>query len=566
MTALRTHGPWLLLVVGLCLVGLWPVTGEGAIGHATGDMADHYWGTWWFGSGLLTGRWPDTTDISHFPNALPLWYVDPVGALMSLPLRVLGFPAAWNGLLLTQVLLAALATYAMAWSATRTAGAAAVAALVVGTSPYLRGLAYSGLSEYIGLALPVLATWALVRAWGWDPSGRAGTRRDAVLAGLLVGACALQAFYYAAFAALLAVCLLPGPGIRQRLPRAILAGVVSGVVLVPLLAVAWDSLGGGAVSGDNAPGWNYRSLPVQDLVTFFRPGQYYFPDTRKYGNPGILHVNYLGWVALVLAWQATRSAWGDRRGVGRAVLWLAFGALLYFLFCLGPILTVSGRNLGIAGTPIYLPSALLYAPGSPWRMVHHPYRLVALLLPLLALLSAVGAARLTRRGQLFCALGLVAEVCLLSPAPWPLPSTPVAAPAIYAQLPPGPVLDWPADASRWNRSYELWQVEHQRPIPYGVNVFLDDELRRDPLVVALLRALDDPTARSRNRDVPFQGQVLLPPNQGASRLNEVGFVALIVHSEALSSEERTRTATLLGERLGPPDFTVDGDAAWLLAR
>ena len=57
-----------------------------------------------------------------------------------------------------------------------------------------------------------------------------------------------------------------------------------------------------AVSASNAPGWaGGGPLPATDLLSFVWPGRYYFPDTPSLGNPGILHVNALGWVALGLA-------------------------------------------------------------------------------------------------------------------------------------------------------------------------------------------------------------------------------------------------------------------------
>ena len=59
--ALRHHGPSLLAVAAVVLVATWPLahpsvlTGA-AVGHPYGDLADHYWGTWWFGGELLAGR------------------------------------------------------------------------------------------------------------------------------------------------------------------------------------------------------------------------------------------------------------------------------------------------------------------------------------------------------------------------------------------------------------------------------------------------------------------------------------------------------------------------------
>ena len=539
----------LALVLLVVIVATWPlcrpdVFAGSALGHPYGDLADHYWGTWWFGRELLAGKWPGTTDLSHYPEQLALWYVDPLGALIALALRPLGFPMAWNAMVGLQVLGTTRAAWWVGWRATGSRSAGLVAAVVAGPSPYMLGLLHSGLSEYIGLAAPTLLVWAGLSAMGLRPDGAAPSRRSEVAAAILLAISGLQALYYLVFGALFLACCVPGPGWRGRMGPLIRVGIASAVLSAPVLWLSLSSLGeGGAVGGDNAPGWTGR-LPATDLQTFLRPGAWYFPDTPAVGNPGILHINYLGWVAVGLAVLAV-----VRGALPRATL---RPGLIYGLFALGPRLAWSKRIVILGSMSVLLPLGLLYFPGSPLRQVHQPYRFVALLMPWLGIAAALGAARLPVWARGVAAALVLAETLWVSPAPWPVATRQIEVDLVQEGLEEGAVLDWPPDGSRLNRDYLVWQVRHGHPIPYGVNVFLGEDLRKDPLVDRLLRALEDLETRARNRDVPFQGRVLKKPHAGETQLGAMGFRYVIVHKSDLSDLEWSKTDALLRQALGRP--------------
>ena len=561
---LRRHGPALLALLGVVGLAFWPAPllllgGAAVIGHPVGDLADHYWGTWWFGHQLLQGALPTATDLVQYPGPVRLWYVDPLGATLALLLRPFGAPAAYNGMVLLQATLAAGLAYLTGWKVSGSRSAGLIAGVYVGSHPYLLGLSWSGLTEYLGLAPAVAFIAALGLAMGQHPDGGPAPRRAPEVAGLLLALCALQAFYYAAFGAVLVGCAVLGPGWRGRLITAARIGGVFAVAGAPLFLLAWSTLThpDAAVTTANAPGWTYRELPATDLLTFIRPGDYYFPDTRT-TNPGILHVNYLGWVGLALAAFAVHRERGPLRA-------LALTTGLYAVLSLGPRLCVQGEMITWGSGSIPLPLAALYVPGSPFRFVHHPYRMVAFLVPLVALLAARGARHLPRLARGGLAIAVVAEALWVSPAPWPNQTTDVEAPAIYATLPEGAVLDWPPDATTWNRRYELWQVTHHRPIAYGVNTFLPDRLREDPLVNRLLRGLNNLDLRARNRDVRASGRLLPPMTQGETTLTEMGYRSIILHGEALSEGERRQAIATLTEIFGEPAQNQRSEIVWLLS-
>ena len=565
---LRRHGLALLALLVASGLALWPLPlllvspGDGlAIGHSQGDLADHYWGTWWFGDALLSGLAPLETDLIQFPRHVRLWYVDPLGALLALPLRVLGFPGTYNALVWLQVFAAAAAAYGVAVAWTKSRSAALVAGVVAGISPYAIGLVHSGLSEYFGLAPVVLYTFALVRALGLDPTGAAPSRKAELAAGAALALCTLQAFYYGAFGALLAGCAVLGPGWRDRLKPAVRVGAVYAVLIAPVLYVAYGSLTAenAAIDAANAPGWSFSALPATDVVTFFRWGDYYFPDTRE-DNPGILHVNHLGWAALLLA---AAALWSRREGHPDVRRWGPMIAI-FGLMLLGPRLCVEGNLPRWGRGSVPLPLAIFYIPGSPFRFVHHPYRLVAFAMPLLGMLAAAGALRLPRWARPVAAGAILAETLVLSPAPWPLATASVVPPDVYDDAPAGPVLDWPPDATTWNRQYALWQVTHHRPIAYGVNAFLPVVGRQDPLVYRMLAELRALERRAKNRDVAFVGKLRLFPAEDAPGLAGLGYRAIVLHREAMSTSEWTGTSELLRRELGAPALETEGESVWAI--
>ena len=554
------------LLLGLILVALWPLplalfSGE-LIGHPTGDLADHVQGGWWFGGELIDGRWPDTTSTTHFPEQLRLHYVDPVGAFLGLLLRPLGVTTAWNLLVLLQLMATTACAAAMAADLSRSRSAALIAAAAAGPSAYALGLVHSGLTEYLGLAPVIVASWAIIRALERDPSSRPAPRGAAVIAGAAIALSALQAPYYGVFTALLALVATPGRGWRSRIRPLIFMGLVAILLSIPQLIGVVSSLSDplGAVRPETAPGWDPRRLPETDLLTFVLPGNHYHPDTPARGNPGILHVNYLGWITILLAGLGLARQSAPDQLSGRS---LGLPLALIGVLALGPVLCVASRTVELSGQAVILPLALLYLPGSPLDLIHHPYRLVAAVLPLLGTLAACGARRLPSWSHPVLAVLIVLETVLISPAPWPLATTSPGPPDIHENLPAGAVLDWPPDASTWNRSYALWQIHHAQPIPYGVNVFLPAPLRSDPLIHDLIGLLDDPRKRAHNRDVPFQGR-LLHPRQPDSSLSTWGFSTLVLHRPALDGREWQRTADLLNDTFGPPDLETPSGARWSL--
>lgn len=540
----------LAFVVGLTVAPLVPGLLRGEIpGHPTSDLVDHVQGSWWFGGEVLAGRFPREVRGFLHPDGGALWYPDPVGALIALPARGWGPFAAHAVTLVVQGALGA----AVAFVAARrwlSRGAAVLAASVIAASGYGWALVHSGVSEYLG-------TWAVTAfVFAWVEAIEARRRPVAAVAAAALALAGAQAFYYAVFCATFAGCTLLVDVLRRRAVPWALAGAILAVGLAPVAglgAVAQSTFGpGSAIDPATAPGFRPSVPPGTDPWTFVAPWDTYHPDTPALGNPGILEANPLPWLALALAlWGARGARWAP-------------AAALWFVLALGPSLAGFGADKPL-GVRIPLPGALLWlVPGSPYLSVHHPYRMVAVTLPLLGWLAGRGLERLVPAARrdlvgVVAALVVVGQIAAFSPAPLPLVTTPPPDLGPYADLPPGAVLDWPPDLRGPNRAYAWAALGHGHPVPYGVNAFLSRAFREDPAI----RALAAPLAlrdRTRNRDTEPLAAPWLPPRDHGG-LAGLGVGAVVLHPERLSPAERGPTEAWLdanARRVRPGVWFVPG--------
>lgn len=533
-------GP-LIGLAALCLLVLLPTLVQGgALGHPLSDMPDHYWGSWFFGAELLDGRWPDHTAISHLPEGGSLWIVDPIGGILALVLRPLGFPTAWNFAVLMQLVAASWAGYWLGFSELRSRSAGFSCALICALCPFALGLIHSGLSEYLGLVWPTVFLLFLLRAYRGEAAPW--------IAGIVLFAATLQAVYYGLFGVLFAFCMVFGPKARFRFLQFLKITGCWAILSVPLLLKIRATLHApdALVNPDTAPGWSPQSLPAIDVWSWIRPGDWVHPPTPELGNPGILHVHYLGLVVLL---SAGIGAWRSE-----ALKPIRTGSLVFGLFCLGPRLSWGGKPLGLL-----LPMAALYLfPHSPFEAIHHPYRIAAFAMPLVALWAAAGLQALPARIQRWAPGLILLDFVLLSPVPYPLSQTDTPDVGIYAAIDSGAVLDFPPDLTVANRSYTLNQVHHGVPMAYGVNRFLSPTLKSDPLIQELLSCIKRPRELARNRDIPPKEPVRVSPagpHRGGFTLHALGFHHILVHKDFMDPQEGPCVERVLEQYTAPVEKT-----------
>jgi hypothetical protein len=222
---------------------------------------------------------------------------------------------------------------------------------------------------------------------------------------------------------------------------------------------------------------------------------------------------------------------------------------------LGPTLAVDGRPVQAGGHAVPLPDALLYLPGSPFRFVHHPYRLVVLPM-LLGGLAAAHALAGAPRLAVLLAGGVLAETLLLSPARWPVPTADVTLPAVHQRLAADDevdaIWDFPPDNHTLNRWYQALAVGHGKRVPYGVNLFLPEKFASNHLARVLMGCLRRPAARTIAREGGRPLEAFLqradPEKLEAGRRDLVGwgYDVVVLHRAHLAPGELTCLEGALG--------------------
>ena len=147
------------------VLSLWERLGvaRGALFGFALDVWRHAWGMSWFIERLSTFELPWEVKVAAFPERRVLWYVDPLGALLTAPLQALSGPAvAWNVLLTLELTLCGWA----AWLFGRALGGRGwLAAAALTTTPLLQTELWNGVSEACWLApIPLAGALAARRS------------------------------------------------------------------------------------------------------------------------------------------------------------------------------------------------------------------------------------------------------------------------------------------------------------------------------------------------------------------------------------------------------------------
>jgi hypothetical protein len=530
------------------------------LGHPGADTYNHLWGYWQVATALGDGESPLHTLLLRFPEGGALWFIDMFGALVSAPLQALAGPAvALNTVVTLRVALAALGAGLLAYQVTGSRAGAAVAGVIYGASPYALGQIHNGITETLALGWLPLTLWGALR-FRADPG-----RRSGLLAGVLLAITALTNWYYGLFAVL---ALLPlvlqalGPGLRARAirPHLVWPVAAAGVLVLPALWAFRGTLvaADGLVSRDadfvERTLWAHNMV---DALAFWVPIQ--SPNLKALFDEDLVVIVYAGLVALCLA------AWGAwRRRAARP--WLV-GAGVAWVMALGPYLYVGGRYQALPGGDwLPLPFLFFFEPFPLLRPLSHAYRFTVPLQLCVAVLAAWGVTALAvRLGRSERAVALVAgalitaELALLSPAPFPVSTAPARVPVVYSAIPQdGAVLDLPVSLQVLARSrYNLYQIGHGRPIPYGLNdptppLFQVNRLARS--AVDLERTSVDTVAP----DLPALDLAL-----GEAALVHAGFAAVVLHLQDASPAVRTRLWQHLDLTLGP-GRRIGDQVIWVL--
>ena len=508
---------FLLMSVAFIIVGGFT---DGFVGHPFGDMPDHVWGNHWFATELKSGRWPWLAEDNYLPKGGVLWHIDPIGGLYRYILYFLPLHWVWNFQIWSLVTFWAVLAYLWSFSLSKNNLSSILVGIILMGNVHVRGLIHSGLSEYLGLGWIGLYLWMLRRKYFW-------------FSGISLGILATQSPVYG----LIGVLWLWSTQYTQWRQWWKIA-LSSAVIVAPsawMMRLAFQS-SDAAFSTASAPGWNYHALPVIDWWGSLGGGDFLFPDTRQMNNPGIVQSHFIGWVTIALVFLGLKKSKNWAKSVS------GFGILL-----LGTRISIAGW-MPMMGK-VFLPLAIFYLPYSPFRQIHHPYHLMAFGLAALIPLLSAGLQRLPKWSWLLVLLVAFVEG-QYSPLPLPLKRSDWQEDVAIE----GTRLDWPPDFSTANRQYLLQQTRHHQPITAGINLWLSDAILFDAGVQRWLRLLDDPIARSRNRDMPPLKNILTAPRSQKSQLSKLGIEWVVVHKFFLSSTELIQLQIALSKEFGAPVF------------
>jgi len=518
-----------------------------AIGHPNNDVWNHIWGYGFVAESLLAGEFPLHTQLLNWPEGGSLWFIDMLGAIITLPVHIVSGPvAAYNAGMLIQWTLCGVGMYALAWRVTGSAAGAWLAGLAYQSMPHLLGQAANGISETMTAGFLPLALLG-IRELFHNPS-----RRHAVQAGFILGLTALANWYYGLFAGI-GLLGLAGRGVLRRGIRPSrqtlrLIGIF-GLTLVLLVAPAF-LIFTGSMSAEDAvvtrdPQFVWATLVLHnmtDLVSFFRPGKHYSPDLKALFGEDLLVIVYIGHALL---WPALLGLTGQYRR--KMMSWVVLG-LVYFVLCLGPFLFVGGDYVQAFGGWIPLPFLALFKWFPMFSRISHAYRFsvgigLVLCLMLAWTVRTWQSSSYRRRTAAFVSILAVlrlGESFYGSPAPFPLPTADAHIPKVVSSLTGGAVLDLPVGRPVLARSqYSLAQLSHGQPSPYGLNDPLPISLRHNRFLRFLVE-MEYSTAATLPAQLPW-----LDLSLGRQAAVADGLKWIVMHEASYPSGQFARTARFL---------------------
>ena len=573
LAALALYSAGVLAFLGTALLS----GGKLVLGDSQSDVWKHLWGAWWMGEELRQGRFPTWTDLQNFPFGGSLYVIDPLNAFlagMGTPLA--GLVQSYNLVMAFQVLAAAMGAWALARYVTGDGRAALVAGAAYGFCPFLltSGVS-SGIAETSNLAWLPLGLLGLLM-------GFSGSRGPwAVLMGGACLALAALGSWYFGMAALVVTLLLAAWTARTGRPpvpdappaswfQPVLACLLTFGLVLPFLVLFTGSLRGeGSLLAqiDVSERMEASSLEFlhrggnfkndADLSSYLLPGKSWLSvaedvDRRQKSV-------YAGYAVLLLAvaglWQRRRWTW----------FWaLAAGVLM--LLSVGPFLYVApGKGLSQPWNPVY---ALAFYTIPGFRMVAIADRFSIAVQLCLAILASAGLARLLpegRKGTLVAALVaslVLLETALVSPVPWPIPTSSATVPPCVQALASEPghlgVINLPLNRTSGTLQpgeYYFWQAFHRKPLPIALTTRFPRQMMENRLVGTLYLCEDLTYGQ------PPAAPALRP---GLEQLRASGFGWILVDSAQMHAKSAQKVERVLTGLVGEPQRFEGGGMLYRL--
>jgi|GEM_PF-3702265 len=514
-----------LAYLGLALLVTFPLVLQlksHALGDPKSDMWKHIWGFWWVKDNLLKHfTFPLHTTLLNFPKGGSIFFIDSLGAVLSIPLQLLfGLIPAYNLMIILNLALAGYFAYLLCFYLGKNRFAAFIGGLIFGFSAYFYSNLISGITEALNIPwIPLFLLYFIksLREKGW---------RNPLLCSLCLFLATFGSWYHGLFCGLLAgfigfstlltwlkkvyrarkdkaaylgkiflhiliigllllfighwkTCLIGllvyiavlgltepqlGPKIlkAQWIARLFLIGLTAAVLLAPLIYYFQQTLSQpDALVIRNRMADSF-TLYLGDPENSSRIADYFLPGKNR-GTVSLTvdrltKISYSGYLVLLLA------LWGLIKTRRRYQLTFALSSLLFFLLSLGPYLKWPDSQDHSVKNYLYL---VFYKFLPFFSQAGIPFRftlMVNLCLGVLASFALAGffrfkAGRLNFKIAAVLVMGIFLESILLSPVPFPLPESRLASPKFYLE------------AGRDSRPYGL--IDY--PIQRGEDLLLPGE-------------------------------------------------------------------------------------------
>lgn len=518
----------------LALVMSWPVVPRIAT-HLTGQGLDlwvHRWNLWWLKTCFLEGQSPFYTDYIFHPHGTSMIYHNFawVHFFAWLPLQAfIGAVAAFNVVVLAMFALSGYTMFLLARDVTGDAWAGFVAGVIFAFWPYTQShFDHLNFRSVPWFPLTLFFLRRLFQQERWR--GVIGLTLAVTLTGLMRWQLlTVEALLVGAYLVYHWMRYRDTRGWRRQLFQVTVAGAVSFLLLLPLLAPMLLDLVQGGVSSEVMI--DEQMWAQTDLVAYVLPGRYHplWGDAvwPWYENLMVnkVYVAFVGYVPLALVLLAL---FRSRR---ETLFWGSLG-LAFVLLALGPVLRVNGHLIEWLPMPYRLVGQLL--PIRAWRK---PDRFnIALGLPfgVLAALGVQCIRRLTRRaGDVLAAL--IVGLILLEYWVYPFHTVHVDVPEWYHQLRVNAdrfaILDLPIDPLTFDKKYMSYQTVHGKPLVGGKISRPTSEtfrfIRGHPFLQSLYQKNEmDPALGDVSRQLAYLAE------------NDVRYIVL--HKQNLSAEKLAR--------------------------
>jgi hypothetical protein len=515
------------------------------------DLSQNLWNFWWWRKALVElGQSPYWTQYLFHPHGTSIVFHthSEINQLATLPINVAWGPvAAYNAALLVGFPLAGLAAYLLARELSGDPRAAVLAGLIFAFFPHhmKQSAAHTNLATIQFLPLVCLFLVRLVRNGGI---------RNALLLGVFFALNALGSWHYALFAVLLLPMLLAFELWSRNAAAVPLRRVAGGLALGALVATLLTSPSLWPMLRGIAEGQDYvkelaEGTGIDPVFLFLPPrghvvwGDFTDPFYRTFRVSGRgSHSSYVGIAPLILMLCAVPSAVRDRR----LLSWFTVAGV-FLVLALGGWLRFAGHRFDIT-----LPHAL-FASIPLLATLRTGHRFLSLAMLAIAVLAALGAARLCAGGRRRWLVPLAAGLILVDYFPPSYKVRPFQLPAYLEELAKnsgsGAVLDIPfCDKPRCAEN-QARQVVHGRPIAGG---YLSAGR-----AAAVAATLEDPGLAKLMGLRPS-----VPTAADLEHLQRIGFGTVILHGR---SEAGNRADHRRGRVQGVPVATLDAIAATLEA-